>query len=65
MIFGNYAIASLGHKFWKVMPGKIKNLSTVSIFKSKIKSGTTDHTTSILCKVFVEGLDFIEVCSSP
>ena len=65
IIFGNDAITSLGHTFWKLIPGKMKNLWTLSLVKSKIKSWTTDHSPNIFCKVFIEDLGIIETCLGP
>ena len=41
--FGTDTISSLGPKFWKLIPDKIKKASTFSAFKAKIKSWTINN----------------------
>ena len=52
-------------KLWKLIPGKIKHVSTLSVFKAKIKSWTTNNCQCRLCKIFERDLSFGEVCVSP
>ena len=40
--FGTDTITNLGPKIWKLVPDKIKNASSLLIFKSRIKTWTTD-----------------------
>ena len=60
--FGADTISSLGPKLWKLIPDKIKHTSTA--FKAKIKSSTTNNCPCRLCKKFVKGFGFVEVCPS-
>ena len=62
--FGTDTISSLGPKLWKLIPDKIKHASTLSAFKAKIKSWTIKNCPCRLCKIFVKGLGFVEVCPS-
>ena len=62
--FGTDTISSLGPKLWKLIPDKIKHVSTLSAFKAKIKSWTINNCPSRLCKIFVKDLGFVEVCPS-
>ena len=55
-------ITNLGLKLRKLVPDKIKNASPLSVFKSKIKTWTTDNYPCRRCKVFVKILVFIEEC---
>ena len=59
--FGTDTIINLGPKIWKLVPNEIKNVSSLLVFKSRIKTWTTDNCPCRLCKTFVKDLDFIEV----
>ena len=41
--FGTDTITTLGPKVWKLAPDKIKNTSSLLVFKSRIKTWTADH----------------------
>ena len=62
--FGTDTISSLGPKLWKLIPDKIKQASTLSAFKAKIKSWTINNCPYKLCKIFVKVLGFDEVFPS-
>ena len=62
--FGTDTISSLGPKLWKLIPDKIKQASTLSAFKAKIKSWTINNCPYKLCKIFVKVLGFAEVFPS-
>ena len=47
--FGTSTITSIGPKLWKLVPGQIKNPSILSVFKSSIKTWTTDKCPCPLC----------------
>ena len=59
--FGTDTITNLGPKIWKLVPDKIKNASSLLVFKSRIKTWTTDNCPCRPCKTFVKDLGFIEV----
>ena len=62
--FGTDTICSLGPKLWKLIPDEIKHTSTLSAFKAKIKSSTTNNCPCRLCKILVKNFGFVEVCPS-
>ena len=62
--FGTSTTSSLKPKLWKLIPDKIKHTSTLSGFKAKIKSSTTNNCPCRLCKIFIKDLGFVEVCPS-
>ena len=57
-------ISSVRPKLWRLIPDKIKHVSTLSAFKAKIKSWTINNCPCRLCKIFVKDLGFAEVCLS-
>ena len=59
--FGTDTITNLGPKIWKLVPDKIKNASSLLVFKSRIKTWTTDNCPCRPCKTVVKDLGFIEV----
>ena len=62
--FGTDTISSLAPKLWKLIPDKIKDASTLSASKAKIKSWTINNCPYKLCKIFVKVLGFAEVFPS-
>ena len=62
--FGTDTISSLGPKLWKLILDKIKHASPLSAFKAQIKSWTINNCLCRLCKIFFEGLGYVEVCPS-
>ena len=56
--FGTDTITNLGPKIRKLVPNEIKNASSLLVFKSRIKTWTTDNCPS---RTFVKDLGFIEV----
>ena len=60
--FGTDTITNSGPKIWKLVPDEIKkNASLLLVFKSRIKTWTTDNFPCGLYKNFVKDLGFIEV----
>ena len=61
--FGTNTITNLGPKIWKLVPDETKNASSLLVFKSRIKTWTTDagYCPCRLCKTCIKDLDFIEV----
>ena len=59
--FGTDTNTNLGPKIWKLVPDEIKNSSSLLVFKSRIKTWTTDNWPCRLCKTFVKDLGFTEV----
>ena len=51
--FGTDTITNLGPKIWKLVPDEIKNASSLLVFKSRIKTWTTDNCPYILSKILV------------
>ena len=62
--FGFDTMSNLGSKIWKLIPDKIKNVSTLTVFTSKVNVWNIDYCTCRLCKVFVKDLGFVEVEST-
>ena len=62
--FATEFITNLGPKLWKLVPDKLKNTSKLSVFKSKIKTWTTDNYPVTLNKTLIKNLGFVEVCPS-
>ena len=62
--FGSDATSSLRPKLWQLIPDKIKHASTLSAFKTNIKSWSINSYRCRLCKVFVKDLGFLEVFPS-
>ena len=59
--FGSENLTNFVSKLGKLPPDKIKNASTLSVFKFRFKTRTTDTCLCRLCKTFVKDLGFISV----
>ena len=59
--FGNDTITNLEPNIWKLVPDEIKNVSSLLVFKSRIKTWSTDNSPCSLSKTFVKDPGFIEV----
>ena len=56
---GLETLRSLGPKIWEIVPIDMKNISTVPLFKSKIKKWLPENCPCRLCKIFVPQLGFL------
>ena len=56
---GTETLSYLGPKIWELIPCDIKELPSLSSFKSKIKDWTTDECPCRLCKVFLKNIGFL------
>ena len=56
-------ISSLASKLWELIPSEIKSAKSLSIFKEKKKSWTTDTCPCRLCRTCVRNIGFIQLCS--
>ena len=54
--FETDTITNLAPKLWKLVPNETKNTSPLSVFKSRIKTWTTDNCPFRLYKTFVKDL---------
>ena len=54
--YGTETITSLGAKIWKILPNDYKELTSLSTFKSKIKTWETNKCTCRLCKTYIQEL---------
>ena len=57
--YGTETLSNLGPKIWQLVPNVIKESSTLSVFKSKIKNWITDECPCRLCKVFLRNVGFL------
>ena len=52
--YGTETITSLDAKIWKILPNGYKELTSLSTFKSKIKTWETDKCPCRLCKTLFD-----------
>ena len=52
--YGTGTTASLGPKIWKIFPNDYKELTSLSMFKPKIKNCETDKCSCRLCKTYIQ-----------
>ena len=56
---GTETISFLGPKTWNLLPDRIKDSTTLTQFKSKIREWVPEGCVCRLCKYYVPNLDFI------
>ena len=57
--FGIESISNLGAKIWNLLPDYIKTLQSLSEFKTKIKTWSTDKCPCNLCKTYLANIGYI------
>ena len=62
--YGSESLVSLAPKIWELVPESIREVKTLSIFKSKTKAWTTDKCPCRLCKNYIGQVGFISSCSN-
>ena len=57
--YGVETISNLGAKIWDLLPEEIKNASSLSIFKTKIKKWIPKKCPCKLCQTYIKNIGFI------
>ena len=57
--YGTETIRILGPKIWELIPNEIKESSSISSFKTKIKDWTTEECPRSLCNIFIHNPGFL------
>ena len=57
--YGNETISNLGVKIWNLLPEEIKNASSLSVFKTKIKKWIPKKCPFKLCQIYIKNIGFI------
>ena len=57
--YGIQTISNLGAKIWNLLPGEIKNDSSLSVFKTKIKKSIPKKRPCKLCQTYIKNIGFI------
>jgi len=58
--YGTESISSVAPKLWEILPGNIKDITTLSNFKCQIKTWKPDQPICRLDRVYVAGVGFID-----
>ena len=56
---GSESISFLGPKIWNMLPDKLKNASSLEVFKASIKSWKPENCPCRLCRLYVQNVGFI------
>ena len=56
---GQETLRFLGPKVWDIIPSSIKEASSLTIFKNKIKNWVPEDCPCRLCKNYVQGLGYV------
>ena len=57
--YGTNSLAHLGPKIWTIIPDELKNLSTLKVFKQKIKDWNPSNCPCKLCIPYIAGVGYI------
>ena len=56
---GKESISYLGPHIWDMIPVEMKNLTTISAFKRKVKNWKLENCPRRLCKPYIQNVGFI------
>ena len=59
VIYGSETLSSLGLQLWDLIPIKLRNLTSLKAFKSKITSWSTQQCPCYLFKKYINNLGFV------
>ena len=57
--FGTETLRTLGPKIWNIIPTEIKNISSLSSFKDKVRKWIPVNCPCRLCQNYIDGVGFI------
>ena len=59
--YGIESAAFVGSRIWTNMPNELKESTSLNEFKSKIKTWKPENCSYKLCKIYLQGIDFLQV----
>ena len=62
--YGTESLSFLGPRIWKLVPLEIKKLTSLQIFKNKIKTWAPENCPCRLCKTYVQGVGFVWIITN-
>ena len=57
--YGIDSVSNLGAKLWNLLPGRIKNSSSLTVFKNKIRKWTPEKCPCKLCQTYIKSIGYI------
>ena len=57
--YGIESVSNLGAKLWNLLPGKIKNSSSLTVFKNKIRKWVPEKYPCKLCQTYIKSVSYI------
>ena len=57
--YGTESLAHLGPKIWAIIPDEFKSITSIELFKIKIKQWNPENCPCKLCKVYIAGVGYI------
>ena len=57
--YGIESVSSLGAKLWNLLPGEIKNSSSLTVFKNKIRNWIPEKCPWKLCRTYIKNVRYI------
>ena len=58
--YGTETLAHLGPKIWDIIPDNLKEITSLKLFKTKIKQWKPDKCPCKLCKTYIHGVGYID-----
>ena len=62
--YGTETITFMGPKIWSLIPDDLKEIESLDEFKRKIKFWKPDNCPCRICKTYVSGLGFVNICDN-
>ena len=60
--FGEKSLQNIGNIIWDLLPSQLRELTTLSQFKTQIKKWKADKCPCYLCKNYIDGVGLVELC---
>ena len=57
--YGIESVSNLGAKLWNLLPGEIKNSSSFTVFKNRIRKWTPEKCPCKLCQIYIKKVGYI------
>ena len=57
--YGIESVSNLGAKLWSLLPREIKNSSSLTVFKCKIRKWTPEKCPCKLCQTYIKNVSYI------
>ena len=61
--YGKESLSYLGPKIWRLIPNDIKAITSLKMFKQKIRKWKPDKCPCKLCRIYIAGVGYVDYLS--